>query len=176
MKQVARKLFGPIAIGLTLIFAGVLSTVVSAQVPNVKYVKELRAIYPKLDSSLKAKDLEKLTAYYGENFTLVSDGKTIDRVEAIDQWRSVLGFIRTVDKLQTRIEKITSADGKYVVDYSQSSSGKVQFPDSPLLPFTYDSKVTDTWIRDKKGVWKTLSSVEHKSDFKVNGESARPPN
>lgn len=56
MKQVARKLFGPNGIGLTLIFAGVLLTVVAAQVPNVKHVKELRAIYPKLDAILDITD------------------------------------------------------------------------------------------------------------------------
>lgn len=169
-----RKLFFSTAV---LFLAAVVSTtVVSAQATKVKYEAELRAIYPKLDVALKAKDLKKLTAFYDEKYTLSSDGKTLDRAAAVDQWKSVLDFMQKVDKLQTRIEKVAIVDGNYVVDYSQSSSGQVQFPGSPVLPFTYDSKVTDTWTRDKKGVWKTVSSKEHKADFKVNGESAKAPN
>lgn len=161
---------------VTMVLISVATTVSLAQRAAVKYEDELRAIYPKLDSALKAKDLKQLTAFYDEKYTLVADGKTMQRSEAVDQWKSVLDFLRTVDKLVTKIEKVTLSDGKYSVDYSQSSSGKVQFPGSPELPFTYDSKVTDTWVRDQKGVWKTVGSVEHSSDFKVNGESAKPPN
>ena len=165
------------AVFLAVIFAG-LAISIGAQgtAKKVPFEDELRAIYPKLDTALKSKDIKKLTAYYAEGYTLQSDGKTLDRAAATDQWKSVLDFLQKVEKLDTRIEKITFADGKYAVVYTQSSSGKVQFPGSPVMPFTYDSKVTDTWSRDASGVWKTISSVESKSDFKVNGESAKPPN
>ena len=152
------------------------ASTIMAQADMAKYENELRAIYPKLDTALKAKDLKKLTAYYDNKYTLVSDGKTLDRVAAVGQWKSVLDFLQNVEKLETHIEKVTLAGGKYSIYYTQASRGTVQFPGSPVLPFTYDSKVTDTWVRDQKGVWKTISSVEHLSDFKVNGESAKPPN
>lgn len=136
---------------------------------------ELRAIYKKLDVALRARDAAKVTQYYDASYTLESDGKTMDRAEAVDQWRSILGYIRSVAKLITTIDKITIKDGAYVVDYSQSSSGKIQFPQSPVLPFTFTGKITDTWRRDKNGLWHTMSSVEHVSDLKVNGESSKPP-
>ena len=163
---------------LTLIFCllAAAASGVFAQVSKDPNEAELRAIYPKLDIALKSKDLKKLTAYYDEKYTLLSDGKTMDRAAAVDQWKSVLDFLQRVDKLETRIEKISMVNGKYVVDYTQKSSGSVQFPGSPVLPFTYDSKVTDTWSRSEKAMWKTVSSVEHLSDFKVNGESAKPGN
>lgn len=160
---------------LFAIFASA-NTFALAQGTNAKYEAELRAIYPKLDIALKTKDVKKLTAYYDEKYTLVSDGKTLDRTAAIDQWKSVLEFLQKVETLITKIEKVSFADGKFAVSYTQASKGKVQFPNSPVMPFTYDSKVTDTWVRDSKGVWKTVSSVEKLSDFKVNGESAKPPN
>ena len=152
------------------------ASTIMAQADMAKYENELRAIYPKLDTALKAKDLKKLTAYYDNKYTLVSDGKTLDRVAAVGQWKSVLDFLQNLEKLETHIEKVTLVGGKYSTYYTQASRGTVQFPGSPVLPFTYDSKVTDTWVRDQKGVWKTISSVEHLSDFKVNGESAKPPN
>ena len=136
---------------------------------------ELRAIYTKLDTALKARDVEKLTVYYDASYVLESDGKKLTRTETIDQWKQILGFIKSIDKLETKIEKVTAKDGNYLVDYSQSSSGKVQFPGSPVLPFTYAAKVTDTWRRDADGVWHNIASVEHVADFKVNGESAKPP-
>ena len=152
------------------------ASTIMAQGRMDKYEDELRSIYPKLDIALKAKDIKKLTAFYDDKYTLVSDGKTLVRFSAVDQWKSVLEFLQKVEKLETRIERVTNAGGKYSVDYTQASRGTVQFPESPVLPFTYDSKVTDTWVRDQKGVWKTISSVEHLSDVKVNGESAKPPN
>ena len=152
------------------------ASTIMAQADMAKYENELRAIYPKLDTALKAKDLKKLTAYYDNKYTVVSDGKTLDRVAAVGQWKSVLDFLQNVEKLETHIEKVTLEGGKYSIYYTQASRGTVQFPGSPVLPFTYDSKVTDTWVRDQKGVWKTISSVEHLSDFKVNGESAKPTN
>ncbi len=158
------------AIGILLIAA----TFSLAQ--KTKPEDELRTVYKKLDEATKACSVEKITQYYDTGYSLESDGKKMTRAEAIDQWKSICGFIKSVDKLETKLEKITLTDGKYSVDYTQSSSGKVQFPDSPVLPFTYESKVTDTWTRDVKGVWKTTASVEHMSDFKVNGESAKPPN
>lgn len=137
---------------------------------------ELRTVYKKLDEATKACSVEKITQYYDTGYTLESDGKKMTRAEAIDQWTSICGFIKSIDKLETKVVKIALAGDIYSVDYTQSSSGKVQFPDSPVLPFTYESKVTDIWTRDAKGVWKTIASVEHMSDFKVNGESAKPPN
>mgnify|MGYP001797249333 CR=1 FL=1 len=132
------------------------ASTIRAQVGRGKYEDELRAIFPKLDTALKAKDLKKLTAYYDNKYTLVSDGKTLDRVAAVGQWKSVLDFLQKVEKLETHIEKVTFAAGKYSVDYAQASRGTVQFHESPVLPFTYDIKVTDTWFRDQKGMWKNI--------------------
>lgn len=136
--------------------------------------EELRAIYKQLDNGMKTCNVEKVTQFLDAAYTLESEGKKMNRDEAIEQWRSILGFIRSVDKLETKIEKITLRDGVYLVDYSQSSSGKVQFPGSPVLPFDYTGKITDAWVKDKTGKWHNTSSVEHQSDFKVNGESAKP--
>ena len=143
---------------------------------KVPFESELRAIYPKLDKALKTKNLVGVTGYYDKSYTLDSDGKRLDRAQAIDQWKSLLGFLKQIAKLTTKIEKVSQSEDKYIIDYSQTSSGQVQFPGSPVLPFTYTGKITDTWTRSAKGVWKTISSVEHVSDFKVNGETSRPPN
>src|SRR5256885_7619594 len=99
-----------VSIILTLLLFASLSAVVSAQANKVKFEAEIRAIYPKLEIALKTKDLKKLTAYYDEKYTLFSDGKTLERAGAIDQWKSVLEFLRSVDKLTTRISKITLID------------------------------------------------------------------
>ena len=144
----------------------------SAQKPTPE--NELRAIYNKLDAALKLRDTDKITQYYDANYTLSTDGKKLSRAEAVDQWRQILGFMKSVAKLTTKIERISVKDGVYTVDYSQSSSGKIQFPQSPILPFTYNGKVSDTWRRDRNGKWLTIASVEHVSDLKVNGESAKP--
>ncbi|MFL6374897.1 MAG: YybH family protein [Pyrinomonadaceae bacterium] len=136
---------------------------------------ELRGVYKKLDEALRTSNVEKLTQYYDTAYTLESDGKKMTRAEAIDQWKQILAFIKTVDKLETKIEKITLDDGLYLVAYSQTSSGKIQFPGSPVLPFTYSGKITDAWRREKDGTWHNMGSVEHQSDLKVNGESAKPP-
>src|SRR3954453_8026312 len=114
---------------------------------------ELRSIYKRLDEGLKTRSVEKVTQYYDTAYTLESDGKKMTRAEAIDQWKQILGFMKTVDKLDTKIEKITLKDGVYLVDYSQTSSGKIQFPGSPVLPFTYSGKTTDTWRHHKDGSW-----------------------
>lgn len=136
---------------------------------------ELRAIYKELDAALKMLDANKVTKYYDANYTLESDGKKLSRAEAVDQWKSILGFMKSVSKLTTKIEKISGNDGVFTVEYSQTSSGKVQFPQSPVLPFTYSGKVTDTWVRGSDGKWLNMKSVEHLSDLKVNGESSKPP-
>jgi len=160
----------------SLILFGVLSTFsVLSFAQKATPEAELRAIYGKLDVALRTRDANKVTQYYDANYTLASDGKNLSRAEAVDQWRSILGFIKTVARLTTRIEKISVKDGVYTVDYTQTSSGKIQFPQSPILPFTYNGEITDTWRRDKNGRWITLASVEHVSDLKVNGESAKPP-
>ena len=101
---------------LALICTG--ASTIMAQVGMAKYENELRAIYPKLDTALKAKDLKKLTAYYDNKYTLVSDGKTLDRVAAVGQWKSVLDFLQNLEKLETHIEKVTLAGGKYSIYYT----------------------------------------------------------
>ena len=136
---------------------------------------ELRAIYKNLDTAMKLRDANKVTQFYDVDYTLESNGKKLNRNETVAQWKEILGFIKSVAKLTTKIEKISLKDGVYVVDYSQSSSGRIQFPQSPILPFTFTGKITDKWQRDKNGKWKNLSSVENLSDLKVNGESAKPP-
>ena len=158
-----------IFLSLLLIFAGV--CVGQKATPE----DELRGVYKKLDDALRTVNVEKLTQYYDAAYTHESDGKKMTRAEAIDQWKQILGFMKTVDKLDTKIEKITRKDGLYLVDYSQTSAGKVQFPGSPVLPFTYTGKTTDTWRRDKDGSWRNTASVDHQSDFKVDGESTKPP-
>src|SRR5215213_3562634 len=93
---------------------------------------ELRAIYKKLDVAMKSRDASKVTQYYDANYTLESNGKKLTRTESVNQWREILGFIRSVSKLTTKVEKISFKDGVYLVNYSQTSSGKIQFPQSPL--------------------------------------------
>ena len=160
-------------------FAGliglILSFVVVAYPQNVSLEGELRAIYKNLDIAMKLRDANKVTQFYDVDYTLESNGKKLNRVETVAQWKEILGFIKSVSKLMTKIEKIDVKDGVYVVDYSQTSSGRIQFPQSPILPFTFEGKITDKWQRDKNGKWKNLSSVEHRSDLKVNGDSTKPP-
>ncbi|MBV9216973.1 MAG: nuclear transport factor 2 family protein [Acidobacteria bacterium] len=148
---------------------------VSYAQPNIKFENELRANYVKLDAALRQRKLEGLTQFYGPNFTLQSDGKTLKKDEAIEQWRSIVESIKLVSKLTTHVDKITFKDGIYTVDYSQASSGKVQYPGSPLMPYTYNGKLTDTWVRDEKGRGLMTASVEKISDFKVNGQSYSDP-
>ena len=140
-----------------------------------KAESELTSIYKRLDVALRARDANRVTQYYDANYTLESNGKTLSRAETIAQWKEILGFIKSVAKLTTKVDKILYKDGVYLVDYSQTSSGRIQFPQSPILPFTFEGKITDKWRRDKSGKWLNISSVEHVSDLKVNGESAKPP-
>jgi hypothetical protein len=154
---------------LAVLFAGV------SMAQKVTPESELRAIYRKLDGAMKLRDADKVTQYYDVDYTLENKDKKLSRSEAVSQWKEILGFIKSVSKLTTKIEKISARDGIYVVDYSQTSSGRIQFPQSPIMPFTYEGKVTDRWQRDKNGNWKNLSSFEHLSDLKVNGQSANPP-
>ena len=142
---------------------------------QIENESELRAIYKNLDAAMKLRDANKVTQFYDVDYTLESNGKKLNRAETVAQWKEILGFIKAVSKLTTKIEKIAVKDGVYVVDYSQTSSGRIQFPQSPILPFTFEGKITDNWQRDKNGKWKNLSSVEHLSDLKVNGESSKPP-
>jgi pterin-4a-carbinolamine dehydratase len=153
----------------------VLVGVVCASAQKVTHENELRAIYRKLDVALRTRDANKVTQYYDAKYTLESDGKQLNREETVSQWKEILGYIKSVAKLTTKIEKISVKDGVYAVEYSQTSSGKIQFPQSPVLPFTFNGKITDSWRRDKHGRWQTVASVEHVSDLKVKGETAKAP-
>lgn len=156
-------------LGLSLLF------VVAAYPQKPSPETELRAIYRKLDLAMRARDANKVTQYFDVNYSLKTDAKTLNRAEAVSQWKEILGFIKSVAKLSTKVEKVSAKEGNYAVDYSQSSSGKIQFPQSPVLPFTFNGKMTDTWRRGKDGKWQLVSTVEHVSDLKVKGESAKAP-
>ena len=155
---------------LTALLLATLGFGYTARAEDDPNVKELTAIYAKLDAAFKAKDLELLTSYYAKDYTAEQKGKTLKREEAVASLGEALSIVKEISSATSTIVKVEQVEGNYIVDLTQVAKGTIAGPDGKDHVLEASGKSRDWWIKTDEGKWENIHSEDLSSTVLVDGK------
>lgn len=114
--------------------------------------RELEAVYAKIETAMKAKDIAALEALLDEGYEKTSGKETFDRAQTIARMRQNLDMTKSIDEVEMTIDKIEQVEGNYIVDYTQKVKGTLVI-EGKEEAFDITSKGRDWWVKNDDGKW-----------------------
>ena len=133
-------------------------------------LKEIEAVYKKMDELIVKKDVKALNSYLADDYTFALNGKNLKRDEVIAQTEQNFSMVKEVTSAVSKLEKIQKVEGSYVVDVNFTLKGKVAGQDGQDHELVVVAKSRDKWTKTKDGSWKTNSGEDLGQTITIDGQ------
>lgn len=132
--------------------------------------KELQAMYAKIGSAVKSKDLKTLDSLLAKDYENRVEGKTYNKEQTIAQMKQHFDGTKAFSSVKTKIDKIQHVEGNEIVDYTLVIKGTVTGKNGKDQTLEVTSKGRDWWVKGDDGKWICVAGEEISGDVKIDGK------
>lgn len=160
----------PVIILFSVLLSFTIASFAQSKTVSKKDAAALTKIYQDFDDADKKLDLKRIEKYLGDDYSLESGKEKFSKKQTLERLKTFFSAVKEISEAKSTIEKIELAGGKYTLQVTSTTKGKMALPNGRVVDIFFTSKSTDFWRKGKENKWQEFKQIDRGTKTVIDGK------